>query len=137
MKLQLGDVVLLRMEFHQTIGGKVRPAVVLLDSGDDDFVAAPVTTRPRVSDYDLPVLEWRAAGLNVPSFIRVHKLTVLPKSGIVRQLGSLTGPDRDALWLRPGLAFKGQNQCPGCRRFVHARLCRAPVPLRISDLRYP
>jgi hypothetical protein len=33
----------------------------------------------------------------VASVIRVHKLTVLPKSGIVRQIGRLTKPDRDAL----------------------------------------
>jgi mRNA interferase MazF len=97
MKLQLGDVVLLRMEFHQREGGKVRPAVVLLDTGDEDFVAAPITSRPRLSEYDLPLREWSDAGLNVPSFVRVHKLTVLPKSGIVRSLGCLTNPDRDAL----------------------------------------
>jgi mRNA interferase MazF len=97
MKLQLGDVVLLRMEFHQAVGGKVRPAIVLLDAGDDDFVAAPVTSRAKLSEYDLPLQEWKIAGLNVPSFVRVHKLTVLPKSGIVRKLGVLTEPDRDAL----------------------------------------
>src|SRR5271169_5519273 len=97
MKLRLGDVVLLRMEFHQIEGRKVRPAIVLLDAGDDDFVAAPVTSRQRLSEYDLPIQEWRTAGLNVPSFVRVHKLTVLAKSGIVRRLGSLTGPDRDTL----------------------------------------
>jgi mRNA interferase MazF len=97
MKLQFGDVILLRMEFHQTAGGKVRPAIVLLDTGDEDFVAAPITSRPRLSEYDLPLQEWRAAGLNVPSFVRAHKLTVLPKSGIVRRLGRLTNPDRDAL----------------------------------------
>ena len=107
MKLQLGEVVLLRMEFHQIAGGKVRPAVVLLDAGDDDFIAAPVTSRPRVSEYDLPIQEWRIAGLNVPSFIRIHKLTVLPKSGIVRQLGTLTKPDRDALVQILGRAFQG------------------------------
>jgi mRNA interferase MazF len=95
--MKLGDVVLLRMEFHQTTGGKVRPAIVLLDTGDGDFVAAPVTSRSRLSEFDLPVQEWKIAGLNVPSFIRVHKLTVLAKSGIVRQLGSLTKIDRDAL----------------------------------------
>jgi mRNA interferase MazF len=107
MNLRLGDVVLLRMEFHQTAGGKVRPAVVLLDTGDDDFVAAPVTSRPRLSGYDLPVEEWKIAGLNVPSFIRIQKLTVLPKSGIVRQLGSLTKPDRDALVQILARAFRG------------------------------
>ena len=107
MKLQLGEVVLLRMEFHQSAGGKVRPAIVLLDAGDDDFVAAPVTSQPRLTEYDLPVQEWKLAGLNVPSFFRVHKLTVLPKSGIVRQLGSLTRPDRDALVQVLARAFQG------------------------------
>jgi len=107
MKLQLGEVVLLRMEFHQTAGAKVRPAIVLLDTGDDDFVAAPVTSRPRLSQYDVPVEEWKNAGLNVPSFIRVHKLTVLPKSGIVRRLGSLTRPDRDALVQILARSFQG------------------------------
>jgi hypothetical protein len=90
--MKLGDVVLLRMEFHQTAGEKVRPAIVLLDVGDDDFVAAPVTSRPRLSEYDLPVQEWKSAGLNVPSFVRVHKLTVLPKSGIVVYRNSISRP---------------------------------------------
>jgi mRNA-degrading endonuclease toxin of MazEF toxin-antitoxin module len=107
MKLQIGDVILLRMEFHQTEGGKVRPAIVLLDAGDADFVAAPVTSRPRLSEYDLPVEEWKEAGLNVPSFIRIHKLTVLPKNGIVRKLGSLTKSDRDALTRILARAFRG------------------------------
>jgi hypothetical protein len=39
MTLRAGEVVLIRIEFHQTSGGKLRPAVVLLDSGDEDFVA--------------------------------------------------------------------------------------------------
>ena len=43
MTLRLGEVVLIRMQFHQAPGAKVRPAVVLLDPGDDDFVAAPIT----------------------------------------------------------------------------------------------
>jgi mRNA interferase MazF len=107
MKLNLGEIVLLRMEFHQTAGSKVRPAIVLLDAEDDDFVAAPVTSRPWLSEYDLAVKDWEHAGLNVPSFIRVHKLTVLPKSAIVRQIGSLTKPDRDALIQVLGRAFKG------------------------------
>jgi len=49
MTLRLGEVVLIRMQFHQAPGSKVRPALVLLDTGDDDFVAAPVTSEPRLS----------------------------------------------------------------------------------------
>jgi len=97
MTHQAGDVVLIRMQFHQAQGSKIRPALVLLDTGDDDFVAAPITSHPRSSEFDLILLDWLAAGLNVPSCARVHKLTVLPKADIIRQLGSCSASDCAAL----------------------------------------
>src|ERR1039457_4889119 len=97
MTLRPGEVILIRIEFHQTSGGKLRPAVVLLDSADEDFVAAPITSHLRVSDFDVPIQQWREAGLNTASTIRVHKLTVLAKDEIVRRLGELTMADRTAL----------------------------------------
>jgi mRNA-degrading endonuclease toxin of MazEF toxin-antitoxin module len=97
MTLRPGEVVLIRIDFHETPGGKVRPAVVLLDSADDDFVAAPITSRLRGSDFDVPIHQWREAGLNTASTIRVHKLTVLAKDEIVRRLGGLAADDRAAL----------------------------------------
>ncbi len=75
----------------------MRPAAVLPGSGDDDFVAAPVTSRPRMSDFDVPLQQWRDAGLNTASTIRVHKLTVLAKHEIVRRIGELSGADRATL----------------------------------------
>jgi mRNA-degrading endonuclease toxin of MazEF toxin-antitoxin module len=97
MTFRPGDVVLIRIDFHQAPGGKVRPAVVLLDSADNDFVAAPVTSSRRVSGFDVPILQWREAGLNTASTIRVHKLTVLAKDEVVRRLGELSGAGRIAL----------------------------------------
>ena len=97
MTLTPGEVVLIRIDFHQTQGGKLRPAVVLLDPGDDDFVGAPITSRSRGSDFDIAVQYWSEAGLNVPSTIRVHKLTVLAKDEVVRRLGILAEPDRKVL----------------------------------------
>src|SRR5277367_4974371 len=94
MTLRPGEIVLIRIDFHQTPGGKVRPAVVLLDSGDDDFIAAPITSRPWISEFDVPVQQWREAGLNVPSRIRAHKLTTLAKFEIVRRVGNLASLDR-------------------------------------------
>jgi mRNA interferase MazF len=95
--LRFGEVVLIRMRFHQGAGGKVRPALVLLDTGDDDFVAAPITSQARHADYDFAMEGWRAAGLNVASYIRVHKLAVLARSDILRSLGLLTERDRESL----------------------------------------
>ena len=97
MTLRVGEVVLIRMLFHQASGSKIRPALVLLDTGDDDFVAAPITSQLRLSDYDLAIEDWRVAGLNVASSVRVHKLTVLAKAEIVRSLGHLSDTDRQSL----------------------------------------
>lgn len=97
MTLQTGEVVLVRIAFHQTTGGKVRPAVVLLDTGDEDFVAAPITSQQRSTEFDIPLTQWREAGLNVASTVRIHKLAVLAKVDIVRRLGAVTEIDRAAL----------------------------------------
>ena len=99
MTLRFGEVVLIRMQFHQATGAKVRPAVVLIDTGDDDFVAAPITSHARHSDYDLAMEDWRGAGLNIASYIRVRKLTVLAKADIVRSLAPLPERDREPLIL--------------------------------------
>jgi mRNA interferase MazF len=97
MTLRAGEVVLIRIAFHQAAGGKLRPAVVLLDSGDADFVGAPITSRPQSSEFDISIREWREAGLNTASTIRAHKLTVLSKVEVMRRLGDLAESDRTAL----------------------------------------
>ncbi|MBL8210153.1 MAG: hypothetical protein JNK87_05550 [Bryobacterales bacterium] len=96
MKLQTGDVVLIRIQFHQVQRSKIRPALVLLDTGEADFVAAPVTSQYRSCKSDLALADWQASGLNVPSSARLHKLTVLPKSDVVRTLGLCSALDHEA-----------------------------------------
>jgi mRNA interferase MazF len=97
-----GEVILIRVPFHQIGGSKIRPAIVVLDSGDDDLVAAPVTSQTRDSKYDLQLVDWLVAGLNVPSRVRLHKVAVLAKSDVVKVLGSLSSTDAkrcdDLLW---------------------------------------
>ncbi len=85
------------MEFHQSQGGKVRPAIIILDTGDDDVIVAPVTSRPQFSEFDFAIRDWRTSGLSVASFVRVHKLTVVPKSEIQRHLGRLGEIDSSEL----------------------------------------
>jgi mRNA interferase MazF len=94
MGLLTGEVVLIRVSFHQGTGGKVRPAVVVLDTGDDDFLAAPITSQRRASVYETALEDWRSAGLNVASFVRVHKLSVLAKADVIRRIGQLSEGDR-------------------------------------------
>src|SRR5277367_3173367 len=93
MTLQAAEVVLIRMQFHQSQGSKIRPALVLVDTGDEDFVAAPITEL-KAAEFDFVVSFWQAAGLNVPSMVRVHKLTVLAKADIVSSTRCLFKPRR-------------------------------------------
>lgn len=100
------------VQFLQAQGSKIRPATVVLDSGDDDFVAAPITSRSGVAEFDLVLQDWRIAGLNVPSTVRLHKIAVLSKLSIRRTVGRLAASDLAA---------------------VRATLCRAFCHDPISD----
>lgn len=58
-----GDLVLLALPFTGATGAKQRPALVLLDSGDEDLLVARVTTQRRVSEFDVVSDSRSAAGL--------------------------------------------------------------------------
>lgn len=91
-----GDIVLLAFPFTGGSGKKQRPALVVLDPGDDDLLVARVTTQPEQSRLDLALKEWRRAGLLAPSTVRMHKLATLEKALVVRTLGRLTDQDQAA-----------------------------------------
>lgn len=84
MELRPGDIALIDVRFHESEGAKIRPVIVVMDTGDEDFVAVPVTSRARIADFDVALPEWHAAGLNVPSIARVHKIAVLSKAAVRR-----------------------------------------------------
>ncbi len=67
--------------------------MAVLDCGDEDFAGAPVTSRTRHSEFDLALSQWQAAGLNVPSVARLHKLGVLAKADVLRAVGRLSEAD--------------------------------------------
>jgi len=90
---QAGEVVLLSFPFADATGAKRRPALVLLDTGDEDVVVARVTSQMSQTVFDVPLAEWQQAGLVLPSVVRVHKLATLEKRLVERKLGTLTSGD--------------------------------------------
>jgi len=86
---QPGDILLLSFPFTG-VGAKSRPALVLLDTGDDDVMVARVTSQSLLTQYDVEFENWQQAGLKVASGVRLHKIATLEKGLIHRQLGSLT-----------------------------------------------
>ena len=93
---QPGDVVLVEFPFADGQVAKHRPALVLLDIGDADVIAARITSQATRDRYDVELLDWQNAGLKLSSIARLHKLATLDKSLVTRKLGRLSATD----WLR-------------------------------------
>jgi mRNA interferase MazF len=86
-------VVLVEFPFSTSGASKLRPALVILDTGDADVLLARVTTQPRATGFDVPLMGWRQAGLLAPSIVRLHKLATLSKGRVQRHLGALDSQD--------------------------------------------
>ena len=83
-----GTVVLVKFPFTDGSGAKKRPALVLLDTNDQDVLLARITTQSSVSPCECELADWSKAGLKAPSFVRLHKLATLEKKLIERSLES-------------------------------------------------
>jgi mRNA interferase MazF len=85
--------VLLSFPFVDASSSKRRPALALLDTGDEDIIVARITSKIVPTDFDVELVEWQPAGLLLPSFVRVHKVATLEKRLVERRLGILTPND--------------------------------------------
>lgn len=88
-----GDVLLLAFPFSDTTTTKRRPALVLLDTKDNDILVARITGQLARTPLDVELQDWEDAGLRIPSVVRLHKLATLEKRLIERSLGTLTNQD--------------------------------------------
>src|SRR5438105_3380063 len=102
MLFEAGDLVLVMFPFTGAGAGKQRPALVLLDTGDDDLLVARVTTQRHNSKFDSAIQHWREAGLLAPSTARLHKLATVEKLLVRRILGHVHESD----WLTLRLLLK-------------------------------
>ncbi len=90
---QFGEILLLSFPFSDAVGVKRRPALVLLDTGDDDILVARITGQLTQTQFDVELQEWQLAGLRLPSVVRLHKLATLEKRLVERSLGNLSTAD--------------------------------------------
>ena len=92
-----GTIVFL--DYPYSAGGqtKARPALVVLDTGDADVMVARITSQNQASKHDVSLVDWLAAGLRLPSTVRLHKVLTVEKSLIRRTLGVLTPADRKSV----------------------------------------
>ena len=90
-----GEIVLREFPFTDTSGMTRRPALVMLDAGDEDIIVARVTSRVSRDEFDIELNDWDTAGLLTPSIVRIHKLATIEKRLVERRLGILSVGDLD------------------------------------------
>jgi mRNA interferase MazF len=92
---RFGEILLLDFPYTDGAGASRRPALVLLDTGDNDVVVSRVTGQPARDQYDIEVNDLGSAGLRLQSIVRLHKLATLKKRLVQRRLGSLSEVDQN------------------------------------------
>jgi mRNA interferase MazF len=107
MTLQAGEVWLADIPYTHGQASKVRPVLVLWLDGLDAVVAVITSAAPR-STTDVPLADWKAAGLRVASTVRLSRLDCLEQPLLFRRLGSLLKPDADQIKTTGGLHIKPQ-----------------------------
>jgi mRNA interferase MazF len=98
---KFGDLVLVAFPHTSSATIKKRPALVLLDIGDNDMVLAPITSQIRSFQGDLLLQDWKLCGLLMESWVRLAKVSCLEKSQISKHLGHLSSTDKQkviSLW---------------------------------------
>jgi len=90
---KFGDIVLITFNYASSNQDKKRPALVILDSGDDDLVLAPITSQSKNHRGDCYLQKWDHSNLLKPSWARIGKINTLEKSLVTRKLGELSEVD--------------------------------------------
>ncbi len=90
-----GDILLAQLPFTSEASRKIRPVLVMLNTGDDDVTVAPITTSPAAVPEAISLKRYRQAGLVKPSTVRLHKITTIYKERLLARLGRLAPADFD------------------------------------------
>lgn len=90
-----GNLVIVRYPFTDLETFKVRPAVVVSDTGtvNEGLFVIPLTSRTvNLGPGEFILEDWEHAGLNVPSVLK-RGIVLLNQSVIIRKIGTLTPVD--------------------------------------------
>ncbi len=93
-----GDILLIDIPFTDERGSQKRPALVLIDQKDEDFVLVRITSVKRANqDYDYEIKDLKPTGLNIKSYIRLTKIVTAEKNKVLKNLGHLSQIDKNAI----------------------------------------
>ena len=89
--LTAGTVVLIRFPFSDLSQSKVRPALVLAEAGNDEWILCQITSNPYADARALPLSQvaFQSGGLHKDSFARPSKLFTAHVSLVSGRAGQL------------------------------------------------
>ncbi|WP_158090522.1 type II toxin-antitoxin system PemK/MazF family toxin [Desulfurella amilsii] len=90
MKYAFGDVVVVSFPFTNLDKTIRRPALVLIDTGDEDIVVARITTHKHNEEMELEIENYREKGLLLSSFVRFNKIATLNRKDMYKKIGELS-----------------------------------------------
>ncbi len=91
---QFGDVVLVDFPFSDRNAEKRRPGLVLTQDLHGDLLIARITSKNLELPTDITLADWKLAGLNIPSNVRLLKLATTHTAYVLRRLGKASENDR-------------------------------------------
>jgi mRNA interferase MazF len=104
MSYLIGEVILLPIPFTDLTSRKVRPAVVIGHGAfAGDLFVVPISSQSQ--NVDMRLVDWRAAGLNVPCGLKSQLATVdsrlaIKSVGKLSPIDSAACKDRLRAWLQ-------------------------------------
>jgi mRNA interferase MazF len=107
MELRAGDVVLVPFPYRDRLAERARPAVVVSGATYNqhgDVVVAAITSHAARVATDFAMADWAAAGLKLPSTVRMLLATVA-SARVLLHIGHLTDPDWAEVQARLRIVF--------------------------------
>jgi mRNA interferase MazF len=95
--MKKGDVVLIKFPFTDLSGSKLRPALVLFESGDDVVVSFITSVLAERFTGDVSLVKSEQNGLKKDSVLRLAKLATLSKSLIAGRIGNFSKEEMAAV----------------------------------------
>jgi len=87
-----GEIFICRFPFTSGAFSKPRPVLVLFDLQQDVLICR-ITSATRSEPLDVPISDWKQAGLAKPSVARLDRLVTAEKTILGRKLGKLSSRD--------------------------------------------
>jgi len=71
----------------------MRPAMVIMDTGDEDIIVARITSQKRNTENEVEINRWKSKGLLMASYVRLSKIATLNRRDIRKKISRMDEED--------------------------------------------